>query len=365
MVKIFHEKITIILSIILLIVAGVSLFFVLQKPKQIEISSSDNNEKNPSSFNPSLLKWEEAVFEGSWSARDAHSVVVFKDKMWLMGGLEGKKEKGQEVMYGDMPHKDDVWSSEDGINWQLVTEHAKWQKRRSCPVVVFKDKMWLFGGWYQETWGYYKNDAWYSEDGKNWIEAARSAEWSAREGHAVVFFKDKIWLAGGVDFYSRKTFNDVWYSEDGIHWEEATSDAGWSPRYDHALIAFQDKLWLIGGLNFNNDIKDDVWSSEDGINWQLVTDKPAWSSRHGHALVVYKDLLWIISGWDQKGGIAEVWYTADGKNWEKPKAKVPWFGREDHAAVVFDDKIWLMGGMADTAKDWVWKNDVWYSTFTP
>ncbi len=103
------------------------------------------------------------------------------------------------------------------------------------------------GGW-RNKWGETKNDVWYSEDGINWNIALASASWSPREGHSVFVFKDKIWVIGGVDFLKRKSFNDVWYSEDGVHWVEAVSEASWSPRYDQTVTVFQDKLWLIGGL---------------------------------------------------------------------------------------------------------------------
>lgn len=40
----------------------------------------------------------------------------------------------------------DVWSSKDGINWNLVTEHAGWTKRDALGAVVHNDKIYVMGG---------------------------------------------------------------------------------------------------------------------------------------------------------------------------------------------------------------------------
>ena len=40
----------------------------------------------------------------------------------------------------------DVWSSTDGKNWTQETEHAPFPVRYDHQVVVFKNKMYLIGG---------------------------------------------------------------------------------------------------------------------------------------------------------------------------------------------------------------------------
>lgn len=43
------------------------------------------------------------------------------------------------------------WSqeSETGPDWVRVTEHAGWQARDSQGEVVYKNRLWIFGGWFQ------------------------------------------------------------------------------------------------------------------------------------------------------------------------------------------------------------------------
>jgi len=352
-------KITACVILIFFLVVFIFLFFenqALEKEIDEVIEMEQNRfEELQKRFSPKKLIWEEIIPENLWSARDAHSLIVFQDKLWLMGGLEGIT--GKE--YWQMPHRGDVWMSEDGKEWTMLLEEAGWGPRRSIDAVVFKDKIWIMGGWDERS---YKNNVWSSENGINWIEETHSAQWPAREGQTMAVFNDKIWLMGGVNFNKRKTFNDVWYSEDGINWESATDNAGWSPRYDHSLEVFNNKMWVIGGVTFNEDATNDVWSSEDGITWELVLEEAPFSVRHGHTCEVFKDRIWVISGWntqigdDLGEGVNDVWFSKNGTDWQKLEQFSPWIGREDHATAVFKDKIFITGGM-DT--NWEWHNDIW------
>lgn len=312
-------------------------------------------------FNPVLLSWQEVPTNVPWSPRDSHGVVVYKDKLWLMGGLNGNGfvEKPEVVRYGEAPHFSDIWASEDGINWNLVTDKAPWGKRRSIQAVVFQDKIWVIPGW--GPWTGTKNDIWNSEDGIHWNLINSNPNFPDREGHQLVVFKDKLWLIGGVNYEKREVKNDVWYSGDGLNWFETTTEPPWSTRWDHGVIIFEDKLWLIGGMDLKDNIFGDVWVSEDGENWLLITDNPPWPKRQGHEVVVFKDRIWIIGRFNSLnygGGNNDVWFSEDGMNWEKTKNDPPWLGREDHAVIVFQDKIWVLGGMT---VDWTWENDIWYS----
>ena len=298
------------------------------------------------------LTWQRITDAAPWSQRDAHGVAVFRDQLWVLGGLEGID--GSEE-YWRMPHTSDVWASSDGIDWKLVTDRAPWGERRSLDAVEFQNRLWMLGGWGPGIG--YRSDVWATEDGEQWTEVAAKAPWDPREGHAAAVFNGKLWIFGGVRFDRRELKNDVWYTEDGEHWVEVAAHAPWSPRYDHTVSVFQGKLWLIGGLRFGEDILSDVWVSRDGSSWERLTDAPPWPGRHGHSSLVWDNRLWIIGGWSNAaGGLSDTWYTADGRTWTEALAGAPWKGREDHAAAVFKDAIWITGGMN---ADWQWEHDVW------
>ncbi|MDD5145333.1 MAG: galactose oxidase [Candidatus Pacebacteria bacterium] len=359
--KSFLQKLAISALFLILISAGV---FLIKKTNEIQIfpgqkSEKKNNEKE-NIFDPGLLTWEMATSNAAWEARDSYSAIVFKDKLWLMGGLDGNDSilAPNMVQYWRAPHFSDVWASENGKDWQLITQDAPWGKRRSIQLAVFKDKLWLIGGWGPAIGC--ANDIWSSTDGINWRMEASNAAWQGREGHQLVVFKDKLWILGGVRYDLGITKNDVWYSEDGINWIQATSNAAWEGRWDHEVVEFSGKLWLLGGMDLNNKIYNDVWNSEDGISWTQVSESAPWQTRQGFGSVAYKNYLWVIGRFNDaiNGGANDIWYSADGINWQKTKEDPIWLGREDITALVFQDKIWFFGGMDAS---WKWVNEVWNS----
>jgi len=65
----------------------------------------------------------------------------------------------------------DSFSSGKPSNWVKVTEHAAWEPRDSQGEVVFKDKMWIFGGWFdsyqpapRDVWSLYLPEGWPGTD---------------------------------------------------------------------------------------------------------------------------------------------------------------------------------------------------------
>ena len=108
---------------------------------------------------------------------------------WYNGRLQGHGASNE------------VWSSADGEKWEQVAKQAGWSPRIAAGAVVFKGRMWILGG----TENYYfgdekslKNDVWSSADGKEWKQETAKAPWSARAYHAAVVHDGKIWvLAGG------------------------------------------------------------------------------------------------------------------------------------------------------------------------
>ena len=56
-------------------------------------------------------------------SRLAAGVVVFQNKLWMLGGTEN-------YYFGDEKSaKNDVWSSADGKTWTLATANAGWSPR--------------------------------------------------------------------------------------------------------------------------------------------------------------------------------------------------------------------------------------------
>ncbi len=147
----------------------------------------------------------------------------------------------------------DVWYSEDGVQWTQATASAAWTKRYKHTSVVFKNKMWVIGG-------NYLNDVWYSSDGISWTEATASAPWVGRSRHTSVVHDNKIWVIGGSD-NNIFPLGDVWYSEDGVQWTQATATQQWVKRMRHSSLVHMNRMWVFGGrVSYNiSDVQSDVW----------------------------------------------------------------------------------------------------------
>ena len=116
-----------------------------------------------------------------WGQRQNHSSAVFQDKLWVLGGHSGA---------GANPNS--IWSSPNGVTWSN-TENSEWSKRWRPSTVVFQDKLWVIGG-YHSGW---KNDAWSSVDGSNWIQESYQVWPSGGAESTAVAFDGKIWVLGG------------------------------------------------------------------------------------------------------------------------------------------------------------------------
>tara|TARA_R110002124_G_scaffold66821_9_gene181663 strand:- start:772 stop:1557 length:786 start_codon:yes stop_codon:yes gene_type:complete len=189
------------------------------------------------------LDWVQVTEKAGWQPRDSQGELVYKDQLWIFGGWFNSYEAPPR----------DVWNSADGKNWKLVTKEAPWIHSDLPMTVVFKDKMWLMGGWYNGRLKGHSagNQVWSSVDGTNWELVTPHADWTPRLAAGLVVFKDRLWLLGGTENYyfgdEKSLKNDVWSSADGKNWKQETTDAGWSPRAYHQAAVLNGKMYVFGG----------------------------------------------------------------------------------------------------------------------
>ncbi len=300
------------------------------------------------------LTWVRETEKAPWQARDSQGEVVFKNKLWILGGWFNSHEAPPR----------DVWSSPDGREWKLVTKEAPWIHSDLPMSVVFKKKMWMMGGWYNGRLEGHSatNMVWSSGDGSTWEEVGK-AQWSPRTAAALVEFKGKMWILGGIENYyfgtKESLKNDVWYSSDGKSWTQATASAPWAPRAYHQAAVLNGRIYVMGGGNYvpGYFALNDVWSSGDGVNWRKETDAAPWHSRIWFSSVVYRDHMWVMGGWSNNPykNWPDVWYSRDGKNWKQLVTEGDtWRERHELSAYVFKDRLWVAGGMVPPLT-----NDVW------
>lgn len=189
----------------------------------------------------------------------AGGIVAFKDRMWVLGGI-------QKYYYGnDSDLRNDVWTSADGIHWDRATEKAPWSPRAYQGAVVFRDKIWVLGGGNYLPNSEAHNDVWSSPDGINWTREVEHAPWPPRIWFSAVAYRDKLWVLGGSSKKPHHNWGDVWYSDDGKTWTELKTPTVWQPRHEHSTYVFQDHLWVVTG--HAAPLRNDVWRLDLPPNW--------------------------------------------------------------------------------------------------
>ena len=290
---------------------------------------------------------------GEFGARFGHQVIVFDNKLWLSGG----------VYYKDSEHryyyKGDIWSSEDGLSWtKKVTLNTIGTGHQ---MIVFKDKMWIIGGYYYNNYSYkhlYNNMIRYSFDGSSWYTSSAQVDFSKRADHQVAVFKGALWLSGGGDGHSLNP-HEIWYSDNATSWS-AKHPVVWNPRSEHQVVNFQNRLWLIGGSG-PYEIYGDAFISEAGWKWEKKEQSyypDNFKPRTGHQLINFQDKLWLIGGYDGVDYYSDIWSSSNGSYWSRKNAGGSLFEtREGHQVAKHQQRLFLAGGHHGTT----YYNDVWAS----
>jgi hypothetical protein len=203
--------------------------------------------------------WTQETAHAGWSARLGAGLVEFKGKLWILGGCE-------DYFFGDATSlKNDVWSSEDGKTWKLETAQAEWAPRAFHQAAVLNGRIYVLGGGnYLPEYAAY-NDVWSSADGVHWEQETAHAPWHERIWFSTVVYRDHLWVMGGWSNNPYKNWGDVWYSRDGKEWKELKTDHCWRERHELSAFVFQDKIWVAGGLV--PPLTNDVWSLQLPRDW--------------------------------------------------------------------------------------------------
>ena len=237
------------------------------------------------------VKWTRLP-DAPWEGRHTAGYVVHDGKIWIVGGDAIQRH-----------YQDDVWNSSDGVHWNCVTNEVPWKARVLHYTVAHDGRIWVIGGQSLPQFApgdeVFYNDVWSSRDGLNWELVTPHAPWSPRGmiGGSVAW-RDRIWLIGGGTYDTpqhpqRQFFGEVWSSADGKDWRCAATRVPWHPRQYHETAAFDDRLWVLEGWNQEN--RNDVWYSEDGALWHELPRTP-WAPRHAASVFVYNNALWLVAG---------------------------------------------------------------------
>ncbi|WP_273567980.1 hypothetical protein [Maribacter halichondriae] len=226
-----------------------------------------------------------SVTSGLFDERSAHTLTVFDNKMWLIGGVNNSGR-----------HLSNVWYSEDGSTWVLATDTPAFGSAAYHNTIVFNGKLFLIG---DASGGYIK--VWSSVDGIEW-EEENSMAFSSRENFRTVVFNNIIYVIGGN--YTSISFNEIWASNDGTEWSQVTpSGTIFSARFAHTVTVHEGRVWVVGGSNVSpSDFVLDFWYSDDMVEWiEYSGALPSTEGLANHAALSYNGEIWLFGGYQDEG----------------------------------------------------------------
>lgn len=239
------------------------------------------------------ITWTTTSHNARQAIRPGVSQIFFKDRYWLMGGMNDWSEFTNEI-----------WSSPDAVNWTVESTQAPWLPRRNALLAEFQDKLWLLSG--AESSGK-KNvtpirtyrDVWQTSDGREWRKLPVTLPDSDEK---LVVFNNQLWLLGK---------SGAWRSSDGLNWQQTASGDPFINRRGYGAVVYKNSIWLFGGIH-EDKATNEVWSSNDGVNWVREKNAP-WFPRGGEYSIAYDGKLWLYGG---KTGTKydkadDVWYLTD------------------------------------------------------
>jgi hypothetical protein len=300
-------------------------------------------------------RWIPVTLDAAFPARDGAGALVFKDRMWLLGGWNP-----HDTVHFPRICNSEVWSSADGRTWQLENPAAPWEGRHTAGYVVHRNRMWIVGG--DANQHHYQNDVWSTADGIHWDRVTDHVPWGNRVLHYTVTHDDRIWVIGGQTipqfapapdvFYA-----DVWSSADGLNWLQMSAYAPWPPRgMIGGSAVFGGRIWILGGGTYDTPaiptrtFYNDVWSSADGVSWQRHLEHAPWEPRQYHDVAVFDGRLWVMEGYrqgsprgDPVGNRNDVHYSSDGIHWQELPG-TPWAPRHAASVFVHADALWMVAG---------------------
>ena len=311
-------------------------------------------------------QWIKCTEHAAFAPRDGGGALTYKNKMWLLGGWN----PDDKVNFPKICNSE-VWNSTDGITWNLILKQAPWEGRHCSGYVLFKGKMFIVGG--DPNQRHYQQDVWCSDDGVKWDLVTDTVPWHPRSLQYTVVHNDKIFVMGGQtipDFApaEERFCADVWSSPDGKNWTKILDNAPWAPRSQIGGTAIKDgKIWIMGGGTYDTPkirqrlFYNDVWNSPDGINWTCVNKSAPWFPRQFHDVAVFDNRLWVMEGWNEKpapgetlgpdGNRKDVWHSENGVDWHEVP-NTPWLHRHAASVFVYDNALWMVAGNNMTSDAW-------------
>lgn len=317
------------------------------------------------------VHWELVNANPAFSPRAFHNLIVFNNRLWLIGG-------GTRNTYYS-----EVWSSDNGIHWQRVNVTGGLQTDSNSEVTIFNEQLFVTRGnllwhssdgihWQRTTlpltlsdthsltvfnnqlWintlnnnpNYLQDGIWHSPNGSNWTKIESQLDYPYTRRGAITEFEGKLVFIGG--FGSSASIYQPYWSPDGLNWIRNTPGSVYE-RSSPEVEVFNNRLWLFGGKEIYEADYSDIWLSDDGAYWRQRYSTPRAVNGLESQVVINNGKIWLIPHDNQ----AFVYSSESGNDWTRAE-RAPFEDRTGHQVVSFNGDILLIGGF-----DGATRNDVW------
>lgn len=215
-----------------------------------KIEEADELDDNLYLLNTTTLKWTVANPSGPRpSGRYGHSISTIGSKVYIFGG------QLDDYFFDDLVSYDLTKLRDPSSKWELIESSTPAPPpRTNHSVVTYKDKLYLFGGtdgrlWYSDTWVFDPAD-------HSWIQLDCSGFLPAPcEGHAATIVGDIMYVFGGrsaqgedlATLSALKLSTRKWFTFQNL-------GPGPSPRAGHSMTAFSGhNILVMGGESLESD----------------------------------------------------------------------------------------------------------------
>ncbi len=270
--------------------------------------------------------WSSGTSDTSY-ARYAHSAVVYNNKMYVFGGINGGSYLDTLRVYDFATGS---WSAGTADTGNIRGYHS---------AVVYNNKMYVYGG----------------GNGSIALDTMRiydfaTGSWSAgtadtgngRLQHSAVVYNNKMYVFGGFDGSALDTMRIYDFATGS--WSAGTADTGIT-RYRHAAVVYGDKMYVYDG-NYDGSLRiynftTDAWSAgaSDGTY-----------GRYAHSAAVYNNNMYVFGGYSSGVfGTVRI-YNFAANTWSSGVTDGS-YTRYYHAAVVYNNNMYVYGGIYSGALD--------------
>lgn len=244
------------------------------------------------------ISWELITNKAAFMPRGHHEVTVFNDYMILAGG--GSDHYAYRF---DLFHRSDVWRSTDGVNWEEISKHQELPTNRNSHMLSLNNEIIIYSGKSKEryTSSEERFEIYRAKNGFNWTLENSWIECQEDKSDievTITKFKDHIyWIGGMCRPRGIETWSNILVSDDGIHWSGLPNIEHFHGTDRHETVVFNNKLWVIGGRVDYDRYTDNIWVSDSGTDWELITEDPGFSPRGDFQAVVFNNQIWFMGGY--------------------------------------------------------------------